>query len=82
MSDDHRFIDAHGNNVVGKQKTIAGWRGYLELFPDYSIEVNAIFEQGDTFAMFGFASGSFKGSQTQAGVCLQPGKQLSITFNL
>jgi len=61
MSDDHRFIDAYGNEVVGKQKMVAGWRGYFELFPDYSIEVNEIFEQGDTFAMFGFASGSFKG---------------------
>ena len=62
MSDDHRFIDAHGNEVVGKQKMIAGWRGYFEWFPDYSIEVNEIFEQGDTFAMFGFAGGSFKGN--------------------
>jgi len=61
MSDDHRFVDAHGTEVVGKQKMIAGWRGYFELFLDYSIEVNEIFKQGDAFAMFGFASGSFKG---------------------
>jgi ketosteroid isomerase-like protein len=60
MSDDHRFIDAHGNELAGKQKMIAGWRGYFELFPDYSIEVNEIFEQGDTLGMFGFAGGSFK----------------------
>jgi len=61
MTDDHRFIDAHGNEVVGKDKMTAGWRGYFEWFPVYSIEVNEIFEQGDTFAMFGFAGGSFKG---------------------
>ena len=61
MSGDHRFIDAHGNEVIGKEKMIAGWRGYFEWFPDYSIEVNEIFEQGETFAMFGSASGSFKG---------------------
>jgi len=61
MTDDHRFIDAPGNEVVGKEKMTAGWRGYFEWFPVYSIEVHEIFEQGDTFAMFGFAGGSFKG---------------------
>ena len=61
MSDDHRFIDPHGNEVAGREKMMAGWRAYFEMFPVYSIEVNEIFEQGDTFGMFGFASGSFKG---------------------
>lgn len=40
---------------------IPGWRGYFEWFPDYYIEVTDVFENGDTFAMFGFAGGSFKG---------------------
>ena len=66
MSDDHTFVDAHGNQVVGKEKMIAGWRGYFEWFPDYFIEVTDIFEgdsseDGQTFALFGFAGGSFKG---------------------
>ena len=61
MTDDHRFIDAHGNEVVGKGTMTAGWRGYFEMFPVYSIEVNDLFEKGDTFAMFGFAGGSFRG---------------------
>ncbi len=66
MSDDHRFLDAHGNEVVGKQKMIAGWRGYFEWFPDYYLEVNEIFEgetseAGQAFALLGFAGGSFKG---------------------
>ena len=67
MSDDHHFIDALGNEVVGKEKMISGWRGYFEWFPDYWIEVNEVFageaSAGEqTFAMFGFAGGSFKGS--------------------
>jgi ketosteroid isomerase-like protein len=62
MADDHCFIDAHGNEVAGRDKIIAGWRGYFEMFPDYAIEVNEIFENGDSFAMFGFAGGSFKGN--------------------
>jgi len=67
MSDDHRFIDALGNEVQGKEKMIAGWRGYFEWFPDYLIEVNEVFAgetsaSEQTFAMFGFAGGSFKGN--------------------
>jgi ketosteroid isomerase-like protein len=61
MTGDHRFIDAHGNEVSGREKMAAGWRGYFDWFPVYSIEVNEVFERGDTFAMFGFAGGSFKG---------------------
>jgi hypothetical protein len=47
MSDNHTFIDAHGNQVSGKEKMIAGWRGYFEWFPDYYIEVNEVFEERD-----------------------------------
>ena len=61
MTAAHQFIDPHGNEVVGKEKMTTGWRGYFEWFPVYSIEVNEVFEQDGTFAMFGFAGGSFKG---------------------
>ena len=61
MTDDHRFIDPYGNEVVGRENMTAGWRGYYEMFPVYSIEVSEMFEHGDTFGMFGFAAGSFKG---------------------
>src|SRR5437764_1119435 len=66
MSDDHTFVDAHGNQVVGKEKMNAGWRGYFEWFLDYSIEVSDVFEgdlseAGQMFAMFGYAGGSFQG---------------------
>jgi ketosteroid isomerase-like protein len=60
MSDDHTFIDAHGNQVSGREKMIAGWHGYFEWFPDYSIEVTEVFEDGDKLALFGFAGGSFQ----------------------
>ena len=67
MSADHRFIDALGNEVQGREKMIAGWRGYFEWFPDYRIEVGEVLageaSAGEqTFAMFGFAGGSFKGN--------------------
>ena len=60
MSDDHTFIDAHGNQVSGRDKMTAGWRGYFEWFPDYFIEIVDVFEKGDSLALFGFAGGSFK----------------------
>ena len=61
MTDDHRFTDAHGNEVVGRDKMVAGWRGYFGIFPDYSLEIEEIFEEGERFALFGFAGGSFHG---------------------
>lgn len=64
MTSDHVFIDAHGNSVSGKEKMIAGWRGYFEWFPDYYLEVVDVFEKGDTVALFGVAGGSFKGNKT------------------
>jgi ketosteroid isomerase-like protein len=66
MSADHTFIDAHGNQVSGKEKMIAGWRGYFEWFPDYHIEVTDQFQQGDNFALFGFAGGTFKNQEGES----------------
>ena len=71
MSDDHTFIDAQGNQVSGKDQMLAGWRGYFDWFPDYFIEVSEVFAPEATvsdqsFAMFGFAGGSFKGNADAA----------------
>jgi len=66
MSDDHTFVDAHGNQVTGREKMTAGWRGYFEWFPDYFIEVADVFEDGEILALFGFAGGSFKNKKTES----------------
>lgn len=66
MNDDHIFIDAHGNQVRGRNKMIPGWRGYFAWFPDYYIEVTDVFEAGDRFALFGFVGGSFQGKPTES----------------
>jgi hypothetical protein len=42
MSDDHTFIDAHGNEMAGKETMKAGWDSYFGLFPDYYIEIEQI----------------------------------------
>lgn len=74
MSADHTFIDAHGNQVSGKEKIIAGWRGDFEWFSDYYIEVTDEFQQDENFALFGFAGGALKTKKVRAGVCPRPGK--------
>ena len=66
MSDGHTFIDAHGNQVSGKEKMIAGWRGYFEWFPDYYIEVTEVFEDEDKIALVGFAGGTFKNKEGES----------------
>jgi hypothetical protein len=66
MSDDHTFIDAHGNQVSGREKMIAGWRGYFGMFPDYYLEVTDVFEEGGKLAMFGFAGGSFQNKTSES----------------
>jgi ketosteroid isomerase-like protein len=66
MSDDHVFIDAHGNEVRGKERMITGWRGYFDWFSDYYIEITDIFEEGERLALFGFAGGSFKNKKAES----------------
>ena len=66
MSDDHTFIDAHGNQVSGRDKMIPGWSGYFAWFPDYYIEVTEILEDADKLALFGFAGGSFQNRPTES----------------
>jgi SnoaL-like polyketide cyclase. len=67
MADDHKFIDSHGNEVVGKEKMRAGWVGYFQLFPDYKIEIIEMFFNGDTVGAFGFAGGTFEGLSDKKG---------------
>jgi ketosteroid isomerase-like protein len=64
MSDDHTFVDAHGNEIKDKDKMKVGWAGYFQWFPDYKIEITDILTTGDLAAAFGFAGGTFKGIKT------------------
>src|SRR5258707_13696044 len=64
ITNDHAFIDAHGNEIKDKDTMKAGWKGYFQWFPDYKIEITDILTGGDTLAAFGFASGTFKGIRT------------------
>ncbi len=53
MTEDHRFIDSLGNEVVGRAAMTAGWATYLELFPGSRITVDRRFDAEDGVALFG-----------------------------
>jgi len=67
MTDDHTFINSHGKKVQGKNNMKEAWKGYFEFFPDYTIEITEIIEDEETFALFGWATGTYKsGDDTEA----------------
>jgi len=66
LNDDHKFVDAHGNEVLGKELMKKGWKGYFQWFPDYKIEIIDVFVLNNTLAVFGFASGTFKNKKTKS----------------
>ncbi|MDR1200074.1 MAG: nuclear transport factor 2 family protein, partial [Tannerellaceae bacterium] len=60
MAPDYIFIDVHDNIVSGKDAMKQSWIGYFNMFPDYRIEVSEILEGNSSFAVFGYASGTYK----------------------
>ena len=60
MTEDHLFIDTYGDRQT-KVQMETGWPGYFEWFPDYHIEVAEVLQTDNTVALFGYASGTYKG---------------------
>ncbi len=61
MTDDHTFIDAHGNRISGKDMMTEGWKQYFSMFPDYWIEIDEVIEASDIVFGFGTASATYTG---------------------
>jgi ketosteroid isomerase-like protein len=61
MTDDHVFIDALGNRVVGRAAMRSGWEHYFSMVPDYWIKIDRILEDGSVVALFGTAGGTYAG---------------------
>ena len=51
-------MDAAGGRHVLRRE---GWDAYFADFPDYHIHVGRMFSRGPTVAVFGVASGSYRG---------------------
>jgi ketosteroid isomerase-like protein len=53
---EHVFIDSLGNRMSGAVQLDQCWRWYFSMFPDYSIEIQALAARGDTVLACGFAA--------------------------
>lgn len=60
LSQDHAFIDAHDNKVMGRENMIQSWIGYFAMFPDYKIEVSEMLQKDSLICVLGYASGTYK----------------------
>jgi ketosteroid isomerase-like protein len=58
MTADAAFVDSLGARIEGKKALTDGWRAYFRMFPDYRIEVDAIFTDGREAMLHGRASGT------------------------
>lgn len=59
MTSDHRFIDALGNVLSGRDKLRAAWQGYFAMVPDYTISVDMTFAEGYEAILCGTAGGTY-----------------------
>jgi ketosteroid isomerase-like protein len=61
MDEHHEFVDATGAVHAGREHMREGWAQYFGAFPDYAVEVVQAVGVGEVVAMFGWATGSFRG---------------------
>ncbi len=59
ITEDHVYIDAQGSQLRGKRPVERSWRACFEWFPDYSIQVDQAFANGNIAVVTGCAMGTF-----------------------
>ena len=59
MSEDHRFVDALGDTVQGRDAMRGAWGMYFRMVPDYRISCDEIIGEGNVVAAFGIAGGTY-----------------------
>jgi ketosteroid isomerase-like protein len=59
MTAEHRFIDALGCVVEGREKMRAAWTAYFRMVPDYTLAIDESLSDGPVVAMLGSAGGTF-----------------------
>ncbi|MCA5011625.1 MULTISPECIES: nuclear transport factor 2 family protein [unclassified Enterococcus] len=64
MSENFYFIDTYGDKN-GKEQMRAGWQGYFDWFPDYTIKVDDYLENEEFSMIIGSASGSYLGNKSR-----------------
>ena len=61
LAADHVFVDSLGNRVSGVKSMEAGWRGYLEMCPDYWIHTHNVIAIKSMVLAVGEAGGTIDG---------------------
>jgi ketosteroid isomerase-like protein len=59
MTADHIYIDAQGNQIHGQRPLERSWRACFEWFPDYALQVDQAFANGNIAVVTGFAMGTY-----------------------
>lgn len=75
LTDAHQFIDPSGLVVDGRETTLEAWRKFLQVVPDYRIEVEESFAKGSLVVLLGTAHGTYspKGWLRAANAWSAPG---------
>ncbi len=63
MTEEHRFIDALGNVVAGRDRMRAAWKSYFGMVPDYTIAVEETYCDGPIVVQLGSAQGTYAGGR-------------------
>lgn len=59
MTEEHRFLDAIGNIVEGRDKMRTAWSKYFQMIPDYSVHIDEVFCDGPVVVLLGRAQGTY-----------------------
>lgn len=59
MTEDHTFIDSHGNTERSREHMRGAWREYLNWFPDFRISVEQTLADDDLVVILGRATGTY-----------------------
>ncbi|MBB6144882.1 ketosteroid isomerase-like protein [Silvibacterium bohemicum] len=59
ITEDHVLIDAQGRQFHGKREMERSWRACFEWFPDYSIQVDQAFANGNLAVITGCVMGTY-----------------------
>lgn len=64
MGDEHLFTDSLGNFYAGCAALKKAWRDYFAAFPNYRIEIDEIYTEGQRVLLIGKASGRYSADCT------------------
>ncbi len=63
MAEDIGFTDSGGTVEQGREAQRIGWRGYLDMFPDFRIVIDDVLQQGTTIGLFGSWTATDRGKR-------------------